>query len=173
MTLGKTSKAVIKWGIYAVLLLLLYCIQTAPSLLTIHHVKPVLLIPLAVCIALYEGEVGSAVFGLVTGFLWDFASGKVFGFYGMVLMICCLLAALLSMYLVRVNVINALLAVGAVSLICSIWNFLFYYLIWGFSGVWLSFVQLLFTSLYTTVFAVPLFYLIRLIATKFNTMIRT
>ena len=171
MTLGKTSKAVIKWGIYAVLLLLLYCIQTAPSLLTIHHVKPVLLIPLAVCIALYEGEVGSAVFGLVTGFLWDFASGKVFGFYGMVLMICCLLAALLSMYLVRVNVINALLAVGAVS--CSIWNFLFYYLIWGFSGVWLSFVQLLFTSLYTTVFAVPLFYLIRLIATKFNTMIRT
>ena len=77
MTLGKTSKAVIKWGIYAVLLLLLYCIQTAPSLLTIHHVKPVLLIPLAVCIALYEGEVGSAVFGLVTGFLWDFASGKV------------------------------------------------------------------------------------------------
>ena len=109
MTLGKTSKAVIKWGIYAVLLLILYCIQTAPSLLTIHHTKPVLLIPLAVCIALFEGEIGSAVFGLITGFLWDFASGKVFGFYGMVLLVCCLLTALLSMYLVRVNVANALL----------------------------------------------------------------
>lgn len=173
MTLGKTSKAVIKWGIYAVLLLILYCIQTAPSLLTIHHTKPVLLIPLAVCIALFEGEIGSAVFGLITGFLWDFASGKVFGFYGMVLLVCCLLTALLSMYLVRVNVANALLTVGGVSLICSIWNFLFYYLIWGFHGVWLSFGQLLLSSLYTTFFAVPLYYLVRFIATKFNSMIRT
>ena len=173
MVLWKTSKAVIKWGIYSVLLLLFYCIQTAPSLLTIHHIKPVLLIPLAVCIALFEGEIGSAVFGLVTGFLWDFASGKVFGFYGMVLMICCLLTALLSMYLVRVNVVNALLTVGAVSLICSIWNFLFYYLIWGFSSVWLSLGQLLLSSIYTVVFAAPLFYLVRLIATKFNSMLRT
>lgn len=173
MTLGKNAKAIIKWSIYSLLLLLLYCIQTAPSLLTIHHIKPVLLIPLAVCIALFEGEIGSAVFGLIAGFLWDFAAGKVFGFYGMVLMICCLLTALLSMYLMRVNVVNALLSVGAVSLVCNIWNFLFYYLIWGFKGVWISFGQLLLSSLYTMVFAAPLFYLVRLIATKFNYTIRT
>ncbi len=173
MTLGKKSKSLIKWGIYIVLLLIFYCLQTAPSLWTIHHIKPVLLIPLAVCISLFEGEIGSAVFGLLTGFLWDFASGKVFGFYGMVLMICCLLAALLSMYLVRVNLMNALFIVAAVSLICNIWNFLFYYLIWGYRDVWLSFVQLLFSSLYTTVFALPIFYLTRLIATKCNGSVRT
>lgn len=172
MALRKNSKWVIKWGIYGILLLVLYCVQTAPSLLTIHHIKPVLLIPLAVSIALFEGEIGSAVFGLITGFLWDFASGKVFGFYGMVLMICCLLVALLSMYLVLVNVVNALLTVGAVSLICSIWNFLFYYLIWGYRGVWFSFGQLLLSSLYTMIFAIPFFYLIRFIAAKFNSVIR-
>ncbi|MEG2597816.1 MAG: rod shape-determining protein MreD, partial [Oscillospiraceae bacterium] len=142
-------------------------------LFSIHQVKPVLLIPLVISIALFENSTGSAAFGLIAGFLWDFASGKVFGFYGMALMLCCLAITLLSMYLVRVNIINALIVGLSVSVLCNVWNFIFYYLIWGYEHVWRCFGSLMLSSIYTTVFVFPMFYLVRMIANKFNLVTRT
>ncbi len=159
MALRKNSKSFIKWSLYAVILIILYALQTTPHFLEIGKIKPFLMLPLAVCISLYESEIGSGVFGLITGFLWDFSSGKIFGFYGIVIMICCVTITLLSMYLVRVNIINAVLTVTAVCLILSAWDFVFYYLIWGYENVMLSFWQLILSSLYTVFFA-PFFYLV-------------
>ncbi len=172
MALRKNSKSFIKWGLYSIILLFLYALQTAPAFLVIGKIKPVLLIPLAISISLFESEVGSAIFGLFTGFLWDFSACKIFGFYGILIMICCVCITLLSMYLIRVNIINALASIAAASLICNIWDFIFYYLIWGYDDIMLSFWQHFLSSVYTVILAAPFYYLVRFITTKFSTTIR-
>lgn len=172
MALRKNSKTVFKWIIYSLLLLFLYSLQTAPFFLQIGNVKPFLLIPLAVCISLYEEETTSAVFGLVTGFLWDFSSGKVFGFFGIIIMICCIAITLLSMYLIRVNIVNALIAILAVCLVLNIYDFVFYYLIWGYEKVMYIFWNSLLSTIYTVILATPFYYLVRRITEKYSGTIR-
>jgi len=172
MALRKNSKSFIKWSLYTVILIILYALQTTPHFLEIGRIKPFLILPLAVCISLFESEMGSAVFGLVTGFLWDFSSGKIFGFYGIIIMICCVVITLLSMYLVRVNLINAIITVAAVCFILSIWDFVFYYLIWGYENVMLSFWQLILSSLYTVIFAPPLYFIVRRVTGNYSSTIR-
>lgn len=82
MALGKTAKSILKWAVYSFVLLLLYTLQASPALFSIHGIKPVFVIPMAVSVALFENEVGAGAFGLAAGLLWDFSAGKLFGFYG-------------------------------------------------------------------------------------------
>ena len=127
---------------------------------------------MAVSVALFENEVGSGAFGLAAGLLWDFSAGKLFGFYGMALMICCICVALLSMYFVKVNWTNAVLLTAAAGFLCTLWNFVFYYLIWGYEDVWICFVRLMLVLAYTVAAAAPVYFLIRLISTRFNDVVR-
>ena len=126
MEFGRNKKTALKWTAYILLLLLLCGCQSTPGLLAIWGVRPVLILPLTVAVALFEREAPSGAFGLLAGFLWDISAGRLFGFYGMVLMLCCVAVTLLSMYCIRVNVANFLLLCFTVSLLCGLWNYLFY-----------------------------------------------
>ena len=81
MALGKTAKSILKWAVYSFVLLLLYTLQASPALFSIHGIKPVFVIPMAVSVALFENEAGAGAFGLAAGLLWDFSAGKLFGTY--------------------------------------------------------------------------------------------
>lgn len=172
MTLGKTAKSVLKWAFYSLLLLLLHALQATPALFSIHGIKPVLVIPLAVSVALFENEVGSGAFGLAAGLLWDFSAGKLFGFYGMVLMVCCICVSLLSMYFMKVNLTNAVLLSAGTGFLLSLWNFIFYYLIWGYGNAVLSFTKLMLVLVYTVILAGPIYLLVRLVAMRLNPVLR-
>ena len=160
MALGKTAKSILKWAVYSFVLLLLYTLQASPALFSIHGIKPVFVIPMAVSVALFENEAGAGAFGLAAGLLWDFSAGKLFGFYGMALMVCCVCISLLSMYFMKVNLSNAVILSAATGFLLSLWNFLFYYL------------KLMLVLIYTVLFSGPIYLLTRLIATHLNPVLR-
>ena len=56
---------ILKWSSYVLLIIIAYVLQTTTSLFVIFGVKPLLLVPLAVCIAMFEGEFAGAIFGAV------------------------------------------------------------------------------------------------------------
>ena len=85
-----------------------------------------------VYISMFEGELAGAVIGIVGGLFWDTAADKLLGFNAIIMMVICVSAALLVMYLVRVNVWNALLFVFAGALLQGLIDFFFYYLIWDY-----------------------------------------
>ncbi|MGI5893825.1 MAG: rod shape-determining protein MreD [Candidatus Merdivicinus sp.] len=172
MTIGRNTRIALKWICYTLVLLLMFGIQSSPALLSIGGIKPVLVIPVAVSVALFENEAGSGGFGLAAGLLWDLSAGKLFGFYGMVLMICCVCIALLSMYFVKVNVTNSILLTAVTGFLATVWNFIFYYLIWNYEGVGQCFVRLLLVLLYTIVMTAPVYYLVRFISVRFNPVVR-
>lgn len=172
MEIGKNGRAALKWGSYILLLLLLCGLQSAPGLFSIWGVKPVLMLPLVVSVALFEREAAAAAFGLSAGLFWDLSAGRLFGFYGMVLMVCCVAVTLLSMYCIRVNVVNFLLLCFTVSLLCGLWNYLFYDLLWGYEGVLLYAWKMLAQTVYTTALGAPVYWLVRWLTGKLSVTVR-
>ena len=80
-----------------------------------------LLIPVCVCIAMFEREVAAAVFGVISGVLWDVCLGRD-GFNAFVLMLICAVCSLLVSHFMRKNVLTSLvLCSGAVVLYCVIY----------------------------------------------------
>ena len=131
----RTMRLVAKHGCFVLALLLAYVLQTMPGFLSFFGVKPVFLVPLALCIAAYEGAFAGAIYGALAGLLWDIAAGRVTGFFAILLMICCFLVSVaVSMYL-RNTVLNlSLLSAGALLLLCTI-DFMFSYLLRGYAGL--------------------------------------
>lgn len=169
----ESGKSIFKWILYILLLFLFYILQTTPFFLTFWGVKPVLIVPFAVCVSLFEREVPAAVLGGLAGLLWDFSSGKLIGFNAAIVMACCTAAALLAMYLVRVNWLNAVLICGGTMLLHGLVNFILYYAMWGYSDVLQILLrQILPTVLLTTLISPLMFLLARKIAAKFNAVVR-
>ncbi|MFZ2539986.1 MAG: rod shape-determining protein MreD, partial [Oscillospiraceae bacterium] len=99
---------IIKWAIYSLLLLLLYTLQTTPHLFKLFGVKPVLILPLVVCISMYESVMSSAIFAMIAGLLWDISSDKLFGFNAIILLCCSVLISLVCIYYLRTKLINSI-----------------------------------------------------------------
>ena len=54
----------------------------------------------------------------------------------------------------------------------SLWNFIFYYLIWGYGNAVLSFAKLMLVLVYTVILAGPIYLLVRLVAMRLNPVLR-
>ena len=131
----RTLILVAKQLCYALLLFAAYVLQTTPGFLTFFGVKPVLLVPTAICIAVLEGVFPGALWGAAAGLLWDIASGRTGGFFAIQLMaLCFCCAALVALYL-RDTPLNLSLLTGAVMLLVCSSDFLFSYLLHGYSGL--------------------------------------
>ena len=58
-----------KWVCYALLMLLCTVLQTLPGLFRLGEAKPLWLLPLALAVAVEEGEFAGGIFGAVCGLM--------------------------------------------------------------------------------------------------------
>ena len=129
-----------KYAAYAALMLFLYVLQTTPRLFSILGVRPNLVIPAAVGIAVLEGAFAGGVYGALAGILCDLAGSALFGFSAVILMPACVAAGLLVTYLLRPGMINYVLLLAGVLLTRGLLDFLLNYVMWGYDSVWMVFV---------------------------------
>lgn len=120
---------------YALSLLAAYVLQTTPGFLTFGGVKPVLLVPLALCIGVFEGAFTGALYGAAAGLMWDIASGRTGGFFAIMLMVFCFVCAVSVALYLRGTILNVSLLTGGVMLLMCSADFLFGYLLHGYSGL--------------------------------------
>ena len=167
--LNQRKKNGVKWLLYTFLLFLAFILQTTVGFLQVFGVKPIFILPVMVYISMFEGELAGAVIGIVGGLFWDTAADKLLGFNAIIMMVICVSVALLVMYLVRVNVWNALLFVFAGALLQGLIDFFFYYLIWDYDYSYLILLKkILPTVLYTTLISPLFFFIIRKISYTFS-----
>ena len=152
----------LKYFLMVALLLFLYVLQTTPRLFAIAGVKPILVVPAAVCIAMFEGDLTGGIMGALAGLLCDLGSFTLFGFNGLIVMACCGAVALLTIYLTQLKLTNALLLGFGTLLLRGLLEYFFYFQMWGYENVHLVFWHETFpTVLYSTLMVAPLFYLVR------------
>lgn len=157
----------LKWLAYALELLLVYIIQYTPNLLpSFLGVKPLLLVVFAVSIAMFEGEGPAMWIGLAAGLLMDMSAGSVFGFNGLILMLICYVCGALVVYLMRNNIVSAMV-LGVCSLILlGLLRWFFFYVLWGDPKHWYYLYAVMLPQVIYTAVMMPIaFFFNRSIAT--------
>lgn len=110
-------RKVLKYFTYALIVFFAYIIQTTPGLFDFFGIKPILVLPACICIAVYEGEFAGGLFGFFFGLFCDSTSETIFGFNALIFLVFCVIAGLSTIYIFRRSVMNVmLLCLGAVFL---------------------------------------------------------
>lgn len=165
----RSRSQLFKWGCYVLLMLLCAVLQTTPGLFQFGEAKPLWLLPLALAVAVFEGEFAGALFGVVCGLMWDYTAGRTVGMLALELMaLCFLLSAVMQLYF-KASVPNFLLLGGACALLVLTLDWLFFYYMPGYSGAasrWLWFV--LPTAVLSVPVCFPLFGVVRRIHEEFK-----
>ncbi len=123
-------KNIARWTLYYIFILFCFVIMTAGTSL-----KPILLVPAALCIAMKNGQTGAALTGAACGFLIDISCGRLFGYNAVILTIFSVLVSLLFNLYFREKFISILMITAAASFIQGWLDYKFYYEIWNYENV--------------------------------------
>ncbi len=122
-------KTTIRWILYYILIFFCFVLMTSGTML-----KPLLLTPAALCIAVGNDQIASAVTGAVCGFLLDISCGRLFGYNAVILTFFCIAVSLIFDLYLRNRFINILIVCTAVSFIQCWLDYKFYYEIWNYEN---------------------------------------
>lgn len=158
-----------KWLLYALLLTLSYILQSSEIMPAFYMARPTLVINTAIAIAMLEGEIGGGIIGAAAGVFIDISLQALPGFYSIILLICCSAIGLVVRYLMRNNLVTALL-LGAAVIFLS--KSLFWFFFYCFSGesqsTYIYVSRVLPECFYTLVCQIPLYYAARSIKTRYE-----
>ncbi len=156
----KDFNRVIRYLAYVLELLVLFMFQETPGLLpAIFGVRPVLIFPAVITMAMFEGELPAMAFGIVGGLFCDFGLSGAMGFHALVLGVLCFFVSMLVRVYLQVNlftaVITGLWTIGIT--VCAQWFFLYYF---SYSMPDYAFVHHYLPKYFYTMIFVPLVYLL-------------
>ena len=123
-----------------------------------------LLVPLTVCIAMFERSIPGMCFGALAGLLWDFALSGGDGFFSVILTAVGFTTGVLVTLVFRNNIRAALLlSLGALSF-CNISHWLMFIIRKGYEGGFdLLFSRYIPSVLYSLIFVFVYYYIVSLI----------
>ena len=147
-----------RWLLYYLVIFISFLIMTSGTLL-----KPILLVPIAICIAIDNNQYASVLTGAVCGFLIDISCGKLFGYNAVILSFFCIVVSLLFELYLWHRFTNYIIT-AAVSYIQCRLDYKFYYQIWNYENVERIFTHVtLKVWVYTVISAVFVYLVIALI----------
>lgn len=165
----RSRSQLLKWGCYVLALFVCAALQTTPGLFQLGEAKPLLVLPLCLAVAVFEGEFAGALLGTVGGLLWDCTAGRTVGMLALeLLLLCFAVSAVVQLYFKNSAANFALIASAAALLVLTL-DWLFFYYMPGYSGAasrWLWFV--LPTAVLSVPVCFPLFWVVRRIHEEFK-----
>lgn len=155
----------LRWLLYAAVLLLFYLFECNPI---IRGYCPLLIIPLATAVAMYEGDLAAGVFGTFCGLMLDMANGiTVVGFSALWLLCACPFISLLARFWIKATFISHFIVNAAVSVIMGAMDFLFLHWMWEGAESAISFTGVVVPSYGGAVlFSIPIYFLVTFIVNK-------
>lgn len=123
-------KTTLRWIIYYLIIFSSFIIMTSGS-----WKKPVLLVPVALCIAINNDLMYSAYTGAFCGFLIDIACGRLLGYNAVLLTVFCVATTLIYELYLRRKFINFIVITAAMEFLQCWLDYKFFYEIWGYENV--------------------------------------
>lgn len=150
---------VVRYTAYILEILIIYIVQGIPGFIPdVFGGRPVLLVPVALTIAIFERDISAVVFGTVCGLMTDFGYSGAAGYYGIMLAILCFVVSNLMENYIRTNLLTAMLIATISIPIIIFLQFVFYYIFAGYNDVWGFFVKHYISRIIYTWAFTPVFY---------------
>ncbi len=159
-----------RYLMYALIIFLAHILQnTVPIFPEIASVRPILLIPVAVCIAMFEGEIVGAAAGLLAGMLWDTVTVTADGYVALYLMLACAVCGVLLRVFLRNNIVTYLIMNSGIIFVYIVTYVLFFVSARGIDDAGQVFFRYYIPmGLYSFILTPLWYYLIRTIYRKFS-----
>lgn len=122
-------KTIVRWILYYVIIFTGFIFMTSGTWL-----KPLILIPTALYIAVNNNIYATAITGAVCGFLIDVSCDKLFGYNAVLLTIFCIIVSLLFEFYLRDKFVNFIFISAVFSYIQCLLDYKFYYEIWNYKN---------------------------------------
>ena len=159
-----TLRVILRWALYSAALLVMFVFLRNP---VIRGWCPLVIIPLAVAVAMFEGDLAAGIFGAVCGLMLDIASGTTAGFYAIWLLCACPVISLLSRFWIKVNIASHFVLNAAVSVIVAVLDVVFLHWVWEGSQFGISFVSAILPAYGGSILlAAPVYLLVAFIVKK-------
>ena len=147
----RSRSQILKWGCYVLALFVCAALQTTPGLFQLGEAKPLLVLPLCLAVAVFEGEFAGALLGAVGGLLWDYAAGRTVGMLALELLLLCFgVSVLVQLYLQGSTWHFALISMVTAALVLSL-DWLFFYYMPGYAGAALRYIAFVLPSAVLTI----------------------
>ena len=152
-------KTVVRWSLYYFLIFASFIIMTSGTWL-----KPLLLIPIPLCISINNNQYGAVFTGALCGFLTDIACGKLFGYNAVLISFFCIVTSVMYELYLKDKFLNFLIISAVVSFIQCWLDYKFYYQMWKYEDVGRIFRRIsLRVWFYTVIASVVIYLLMKLI----------
>lgn len=150
----------VRFVIYTLEMILFFSLQQAPiGKVNGFAINPNLVLIISLSIAFFEGEIAAMGFGVFAGVLMDYGAGLPLFVYTVLLAVICFIAGHLTSNVIRTNIFNMLLfSFAAIILVYGI-NFVFFYLLKGYSDTGYALLYNYLPRMITTFVLSTLFYL--------------
>lgn len=158
---NNTKLIIFRRTIFVLLILLTHILQNTKGWFPeIFSARAFLLIPLTVCLGMFEREFTGAVLGAFAGALWDSVFGLADGYNALFLMLIGGGCGLLINVFMRNHLLTALILSGSATLLYTVLYVLFFVTAQGMdSAGWLFLRFYLPSAVYTVIFT-PIYYII-------------
>ena len=123
-------KTAVRWTLYYLLIFFSFIVMTSGT-----WMKPLLLIPIPLFIAINNNQYASVFTGALCGFLIDIACGKLFGYNAVLLSFFCIVVSVLYELYLKEKFLNFLIISASVSFIQCWLDYKFYYQMWKYDDV--------------------------------------
>lgn len=164
------TKTVVRRLIFALLLVLTFSFQNTGGLFPAPFgVRAMLLIPMTICISMFEREFAGIFYGLAAGAMLDAFSAQSMILNSLFFTIIGFVAGSLITYLMRNNLLCATIFISVSSFVYTALIFFMYHAFDGTASPVYLYFRYFFTSAIYTILLTPVYYLIvRAISKKFK-----
>ena len=155
---------------YALIIFLAHIFQNTICIFPeIASVRPMLLISVAVCISMFEGELVGAGAGLLAGALWDTVTVTADGYNAVYLMIACAFCGVMLRIFMRNNIITFIMMNTGITMLYFLTYVLFFITARGIDGgAGMLLRYYLPMTIYSLVLTPVVYWLIRTVNRKFS-----
>lgn len=120
---------------YVLILLLAHLFQNSIRIFPeILNVRPILIMSLSLCIAMFEGEFIGAIFGLFAGAIWDTVTVAADGYNAAFLMMMCAVCGVVLRIFLRNNLVTFAIINSVSTVFYFLTYVLFFYVAKGMDG---------------------------------------
>lgn len=144
---------------YTLEIIVFYVLEQTPRFVPeVFGAKPLLLLPIIIMIALFEGERVALGFGILVGVLLDISFSWNLGFYAITIPILGYILGLISRNVIKNTFPTAILVSAASIFLVYTLHFLFYYIFSGFHYALYAYLFHYLPAIFYTLFTCILFY---------------
>lgn len=164
MRFASSRNIYIRRTLTAVLVFLTALFQHSGFIPELFGAPAMVLIPLTVCIAMFERSIPGMCFGVLAGLLWDFAISGGDGFFSVMLTAVGFVTGALVTFVFRNNIRAALLLSFGALTVCNVFHWLMFIVRKGYEGGFeLLFSRYIPSVFYSLIFVFIYYFIVSLI----------